>query len=126
MKLKAFPFFALLYVLFLLTLFMTNMRKIDYNNKHFRLLRNKWFIATALFVVWVVFFDENSIVSHQQNKHKLYELKQQEEYFREKILVDRQKFEDLKQGEEKLEKFAREQFYMSLPNEDIFIIDNKN
>jgi len=126
MKLKAFPFFALLYVLFLLTLFMTNMRKIDYNNKHFRLLRNKWFIATALFVVWVVFFDENSIVSHQQNKHKLYELKQQEEYFREKILVDRQKFEDLKQGEEKLEKFAREQFYMSLPDEDIFIIDNKN
>jgi len=126
MKLKAFPFFALLYVLFLLTLFMTNMRKIDYNNKHFRLLRNKWFIATALFVVWVVFFDENSIVSHQRNKHKLYELKQQEEYFREKILVDRQKFEDLKQGEEKLEKFAREQFYMSLPDEDIFIIDNKN
>jgi len=126
MKSKSFPFFALLYVLFLLTLFMTNMRKIDYNNKHFRLLRNKWFIATALFVVWVVFFDENSIVSHQQNKHKLYELKQQEEYFREKILADRQKFEDLKQGEEKLEKFAREQFYMSLPDEDIFIIDNKN
>lgn len=102
------------------------MRKIDYNSKHFKLLRNKWFIATALFVVWIVFFDENSIVAHQQNKHKLYELKQQEEYYREKIKVDRQKFEDLKQGEEKLEKFAREQYYMSKPDEEVFIIDGND
>lgn len=102
------------------------MGKINYNSKLFKLIRNKWFIATTLFLVWVVFFDENSIVSHQRNKHKLYELKQQEEYYREKIVVDRQKLEDLKQGEAKLEKFAREQYYMAKPDEEVFVVDNND
>jgi len=90
------------------------------------MLRNKWVAATLLFLVWIIFFDENSIVSHQQNKHKFYELKQQEEYYREKIEVDRQKYEDLKQGEEKLEKFAREQYYMSNPDEEVFIVEGND
>jgi len=125
-EIKIIPFFLPFeYIIFVGTIY-TYMRKIDYKSKHFRLLRNKWFIATALFLVWIVFFDENSIISHQRNKHKLYELKQQEEYFREKIVVDRQKFEDLKLGEEKLEKFAREQFYMSKPDEEVYIIESND
>lgn len=38
------------------------------------------------------------------------------------IKVDRQKLEDLKEGEEKLEKFAREQYYMAKPGEEVFIV----
>jgi cell division protein FtsB len=30
--------------------------------------------------------------------------------------------EDLKAGEKKLEKFAREQYYMARPDEEVFII----
>jgi cell division protein FtsB len=36
--------------------------------------------------------------------------------------VDKQKLEDLKAGEEKLEKFAREQYFMSKPDEDVFVV----
>ncbi len=79
-------------------------------------------MASILFLTWIIFFDENSIVSHQKNKHRLYELKQQEEYYKERIEVDKQKLEDLKAGEEKLEKFAREQYYMSKPGEDVFVV----
>jgi cell division protein FtsB len=78
--------------------------------------------ATLLFLVWIIFFDENSIVAHQQNKHRLYELKQQEKYYRKMINVDREKLEDIKEGEEKLEKFAREQYYMAKPGEEVFIV----
>lgn len=98
------------------------MSKIDFNNNFFKILRNKWIVASVLFLSWIVFFDENSIVSHQKNKRRLYELKQQEEYYRERIEVDKQKLEDLKAGEEKLEKFAREQYYMSKPDEDVFVV----
>ena len=98
------------------------MGKINFNNKIFTLLRNKWVAATLLFLVWIIFFDENSIVSHQQNKHRLYELKQQEKYYRKMIKVDREKLEDLKEGQEKLEKFAREQYYMANPGEEVFIV----
>lgn len=86
------------------------------------MFRNKWFVATALFLVWIIFIDENSIVSHQQNKQRLRELKQQERYYRKRIEIDRQKLEDLKEGENKLEKFAREQYYMARPDEEVFII----
>ncbi len=98
------------------------MSKINFNNSVFKILRNKWIVATVLFLTWIVFFDENSIVSHQKNKRRLYELKQQEEYYKEHIEVDKQKLEDLKAGEEKLEKFAREQYYMSKPDEDVFVV----
>lgn len=99
-----------------------SMKKINLNNKYIKLLRNKWVFASLLFVVWIVFFDENSIVSHQQNKQRLYELKQQEKYYRKMITVDREKLEDLKEGEKKLEKFAREQYYMVKPGEEVFIV----
>lgn len=86
------------------------------------MLSNKWILASILFLVWIVFFDENSIISHQKNKKRLYELKQQEQYYKERILADRQKLIDLEAGEDELEKFAREEYYMSKPDEDVFVI----
>ncbi len=87
-----------------------------------RILGNKFFIASVLFLTWIIFFDENSIVTHQENKQRLHELLQQKEYYMERIAADEQKLEDLKAGEDKLEKFAREQYYMSKPDEDVFIV----
>jgi cell division protein FtsB len=98
------------------------MKKVNFNNSVFKMLRNKWIVISILFLTWIIFFDENSIISHQKNKRRLFELKQQEEYYRERIAIDNQKLEDLKAGEEKLEKFAREQYYMSKPDEDVFLV----
>ena len=94
----------------------TWMGKINFNSRVFKLLVNKWFVASILFVVWIVFFDEYSIVSHQKNKKRLFELKQQEEYYKERIQADKQKLIDLEAGEDELERFAREQYYMSKPD----------
>ena len=83
---------------------------------------NKFVIAFILFAVWIIFFDENSIVSHVKSKRQLNELKQQKEYYQERIVSDRQKLEDLNKGKKELEKFAREQYHMSKPDEDVFIV----
>lgn len=98
------------------------MGKINFKSNNFKILGNKWILASILFLVWIVFFDENSIISHQKNKKRLYELKQQEQYYKEKIVADKQKLIDLDAGEDKLEKFAREEYYMSKPGEDVFVI----
>lgn len=90
--------------------------------KYLNLLRNKYFIVTVLFLAWIVFFDENSFVSHSENKRRLRELNQQKEYYQERIKEDKQKMEDLNAGKNELEKFAREQFLMSKPDEDVFIV----
>ena len=83
---------------------------------------NKYFIATVLFLAWFVFFDENSFLAHRENKQRLEELTRQKEYYIEKIASDRQKLRDLNAGKEQLEKFAREQYFMSKPDEDVFIV----
>ena len=87
-----------------------------------KIISNKFFIASLLFVTWLFFFDENSVVSHQKDKKRLNELIQQKEYYKERIASDKQKLEDLKSGKENLEKFAREQYFMAKPDEDVFIV----
>lgn len=85
-------------------------------------LGNKYFIATVLFLAWFLFFDENSFIAHRENKQRLEELTRQKEYYIEKIASDREKLEDLNAGKDELEKFAREQYFMSRPDEDVFIV----
>lgn len=87
-----------------------------------KMLSYKYFVAFALFLAWIIFFDENSIIAHRQSKQRLQELTQQKIYYKERIESDKQKLEDLNSGLEELEKFAREQYYMSKPNEDVFIV----
>ena len=85
-------------------------------------LKNKYFVASVLFLAWILFFDDDSIVSHIQNKRKLRELNEQKEYYKEQIVADKQKLEDLNSGIDELEKFAREQYHMSMPDEDVYIV----
>jgi cell division protein FtsB len=61
-------------------------------------------------------------VANLENKQRLNELIQQKEYYNEKIASDKQKLEELNAGQEELEKFAREQYFMSKPDEDVFIV----
>jgi cell division protein FtsB len=87
-----------------------------------RIFINKYFIAIFLFVAWILFFDENSIMVHQKNRKRLNELQMQKEYYIERIASDQKKLEDLNGGKEDLERYAREQYYMSKPDEEVFII----
>jgi len=85
--------------------------------------RNKYFVVSFLFVAWIFFFDEDNITDHIQNKRKLGELLIQKKYYKEQIVSDRQKLEDLNMGVNELEKFAREQYFMSMPDEEVFVVD---
>ncbi len=92
-----------------------------------KVLSYKFLVTIVLFLAWILFFDENSILAHQKNKRQLQELQEQKVYYKERIKSDRQKLQDLKSGKENLEKFAREQYYMSKPDEDVFIVvEEKN
>ena len=88
----------------------------------YNLLKNKYFIVGLIFIVWMIFFDENNLVAHHRNKKRLSALKSQKEYYIEKIAEDNQKIEELRSGQNNLEKYAREQFYMSRPDEDVYMI----
>lgn len=93
-----------------------------FKSKFMRVITNKYFIVSVFFLCWLFFWDENSIVSQIDNKKQLEELQMQKEYYEERIASDKQKLEELNKGKEELEKFAREQYNMSKPDEDVFVI----
>lgn len=92
------------------------------NNK---LLRNKYVIALVLFLLWITFFDQNNLVQHRRNKQRLKALKEQQDFYRVKIEEDHLKMEELRSGEDNLEKYAREQFNMTRSDEDLFLVVEK-
>ncbi|MCT4614285.1 MAG: septum formation initiator family protein [Marinifilaceae bacterium] len=85
-------------------------------------LRNKYFIAFVVFVVWLSFFDRHSVLDRSIHMAKINKLKQEKDYYLKKIKSDREKIHQLETNTITLEKFAREQYLMKRENEDIFLV----
>ena len=88
-------------------------------------LKNKFILTLVVFVVWMVFFDQNNLVSRVHNNRKIAELEQQKEFYIAEIARSQRLLNELKGDNESLEKFAREQYLMKKDNEDIYIIKTK-
>jgi cell division protein FtsB len=90
--------------------------------KAIRFLKNKYLIATVLFLVWMLFFDHNNIFLHLQYRKELNELKTSKKYYQEEIDKTREEVELIKTNPQALEKVAREQYLMKKDNEDVFVV----
>lgn len=86
----------------------------------------KYLLALALFAVWILFFDENNLMQHQQNRKELALLEEQVDFYKRKIDADKRKLYELQTNDANLEKFAREQFLMKKIDEDVFVIAEEN
>ena len=86
-------------------------------------LRNKFFLATTGFVVWMLFFDRNDIFIQRERRHELKALEESKIYFTREIAAERKFSEDLKKNPAAIEKFAREQYRMKRDSEDLFLIN---
>ena len=86
------------------------------------LFKNKYTLSLIIFLVWILFFDQNNLTNRVESMNKLHELEKDKKYYIEKIKVDSQKLHELKTNTRNLEKFAREQYLMKKKNEDIFIV----
>ncbi|MFO8054771.1 MAG: septum formation initiator family protein [Bacteroidales bacterium] len=91
-------------------------------NKIPRFIRNKYFITFIVFVVWMLFFDQNNMISQYRLTKKVNELQQEKEFYETEIKKDRKAAADLKSNIETLEKYARETYLMKREDEDIFLI----
>ena len=86
------------------------------------LFKNKFFIITVAFIVWMLFFDKNDLVSQYEYHQQVNNLKQERDFYiseTEKVSKD---LDELTSDPEKLEKFAREKYLMKKENEDVFVI----
>lgn len=85
-------------------------------------LRNKYILTVVIFLVWLILFDSNNLVARYKEMKELKKLKREREYYIERIETDRKKLNELKTDNQNLEKFAREQYRMKKPDEDLYII----
>ncbi|MCB9013039.1 MAG: septum formation initiator family protein [Bacteroidales bacterium] len=85
-------------------------------------LRNKYLLTIIFVVVWLTFFDRNNFIDRVSLIRESHQLKNDCEYYREKIVNDSARLVELHSSPEMLEKYAREQYLMKKDNEDIFVI----
>tara|TARA_R110001583_G_scaffold82774_1_gene219300 strand:- start:36580 stop:36900 length:321 start_codon:yes stop_codon:yes gene_type:complete len=83
---------------------------------------NKYIIVVSLFIVWMFFFDENSMLNHREFNKEIDKLNSEKEYYKTQIKQDKELINKLENKEE-LEKFAREEYNMKRENEEIYIIE---
>lgn len=87
-----------------------------------KIIKNKYFIATAVVFVWMIFFDKNDVFVQYQYARKVVALEEKRDFYKKEI-EQLKKDIDLRQSTpEHLEKFAREKYLMKKDNEDIFVV----
>ena len=83
---------------------------------------NKYFITGLGFLVWMVFFDQESFIHQFRLSRTLHDLENQKEYYQEEIGKTRGAIHVLENDTVHLEKYAREKYYMKKDNEEVFVI----
>ena len=87
-----------------------------------RFISNKFVIILALFLVWMIFFDENSFLNHRELDKEIDNLEKSNDYYKEQIEQDKKVIDNLNDPDS-LEKYAREEYKMKKENEEIFLIE---
>ncbi len=85
-------------------------------------LRNKYVLTILLFLIWILFLDSNNLISRYREMRELKKLRNQRDYYINRIEEESRKLRELKTGNDNLEKFAREQYRMKKPDEDLYIV----
>jgi cell division protein FtsB len=86
------------------------------------LFRNKYFLVSSIFLVWMIFFDRNDLFSQWEYHQQVNKLKQERDFYQKETAKVHQDLDELTSNKEKLEKFAREKYLMKKDNEDVFVI----
>jgi hypothetical protein len=88
----------------------------------FRILINKFFLTTVAFVVWMVFFDSNNLMTRNRLQEKLDVLNLEKQFYLQEIKKDSILTHQLMTDSTQLEKFARERYLMKKEKEDLFLV----
>lgn len=83
---------------------------------------NKYFLSTLVFVVWMMFFDRNDLMSQYEYRSQLNKLEEEKDFYIRETARVKKDLEELTTNRERLEKFAREKYLMKKDNEDVYVI----
>ena len=85
-------------------------------------MKNRYVLTVLVFLLWIILLDPNNMISRVREARTRNRLLREKEYYMGRIEEDRRKLNELRTSNENLEKYAREQYRMKRPDEDLFII----
>jgi hypothetical protein len=88
----------------------------------YAILKNKYFIVGAFFLVWMFFFDPKDWGLIAERKEKLRELHKSETHLNKQIAETRTELNLLRTSAQTIEKYAREKYLMKKENEDLYLV----
>lgn len=88
-------------------------------------INNKYFYTGLLFLIWWIFFDQESLIVQYELAKVRIGLEKQKDYYNNEIEKDEASINTLQNDTVFLEKYAREKYFMKKDNEDVFVIVRK-
>lgn len=86
------------------------------------LFGNKYFLTSCCFVIWMLFFDRNDLLSQYEYRSELNKFKEEKAFYISEIEKVKTDLDELSTNQERLEKFAREKYLMKKDDEDVYVI----
>lgn len=86
------------------------------------LFKNKFFLVTLAFIVWMIFFDKNDLFSQYEYRTQVNKLKKERDFYKAQTDQVTKELNELTSNPQQLEKFAREKYLMKKDNEDVYLI----
>ncbi|KFF26020.1 FtsB family cell division protein [Chryseobacterium vrystaatense] len=83
---------------------------------------NKYTITIGMFLVWMIFFDKTSFLVINELNGEISRYEDQLEYYKKEYEKNDTFYKKLMNNKEEKEKYARENYFMKKPDEEIFIL----
>ena len=93
----------------------------DFYNKYLSRINAYWLVTIVFFALTFVLGD-SSLYKRYTYDEKIRSLEKEIKHYQKEIEVNSKKLNDLHTDKEGLERFAREEYFMKKPNEDVYII----
>lgn len=96
----------------------------DFYNKYLSRINAYWLVTIVFFALTFVMGD-SSLYKRYTYDEKIRSLEKEIKHYQKEIEINSKKLNDLHTDKEGLERFARDEYFMKKPNEDVYIIKNK-
>ena len=96
----------------------------DFYNKYLSRINAYWLVTIVFFALTFVMGD-SSLYKRYTYDEKIRSLEKEIKHYQKEIEINSKKLNDLHTDKEGLERFAREEYFMKKPNEDVYIIKSK-
>ena len=96
----------------------------DFYNTYLSRINAYWLVTIVFFALTFIMGD-SSLYKRYTYDEKIRSLEKEIKHYQKEIEINSKKLNDLHTDKEGLERFAREEYFMKKPNEDVYIIKNK-